>query len=444
MNRLLRSRGHFQTLIFSYLVVFFIPIVLIGYLFANNIHILKRDNQQYNSSILQQVRIHLDESLRILMDISYQISLSENLNSVMYVQNGFEENNMYDIRMLQNELRRYRMDHSFIEDMYIYFPKTDTVLSEKNHVPKDTYFQLYLQPLYMDQSGWEAIIGDSFFGEMGTFAVREKGTDGMMTYFIQSIPTYNATSANLIIILDEEEIFSSLEQLNYADGDEISLVDKNGKTLMSSNPKRFLYGFDSPVLTRGLSTYMEESHVSSLQYVAVFSETEINAKIWKQIFYAVIEILVLLILGTAAILFFAFREHKPVAKLLKKLEPEYNQVDCPQNEWECMETAVDKIFNRQFFELFLEGELPAVSLDFERSGYVLACIKGVGTRMMDMFLSDLQQKEFVYHISELDDQVFLLFNLEKEHLDALLNLFRDRFQNTPPRVGKETVRYTQW
>lgn len=354
MIRFTKKRGIFANILLSYLFVLVIPTLLGILLMVQSIRFFASQEDRYHQTILEQVKSDLDTTMGAILDISYQISLNDHLSSLLVAQNEFEESQMHDLYLLQQDLKKLQAEHPFIKNLYLYFLKTDTILIENNHIPKDMFYQLYLKPLNLDRSSWQAAISDTSVGNIGTFSVRENNVDGTVVYFMQSIPNYSATHVNLVMELDQQEIFNETKGLNFSVGDELTIYGQSDQTLLSSNPKRYL-SHAKGNLSASRYCYQVNSDILPIRYMTLFSPEIAGNKIKQQILIGVLGWLAIFGAGFALLYFFSRRNYRPIQQFLQKI-PSNGKRGGNLGEYPYLQRALDEMESVRFIKLLLQGD----------------------------------------------------------------------------------------
>lgn len=126
----------FYRYLFSYIVIFLIPIVVITtMLFTYFMGALKREIASNNMNSIQSVADNIDSQLNQINNLREQIYINKNIRSF-----HFEDNPLDALNMI-SALQEYTLTNSFVDDIYVLYNEEKFLFSSKTSVNSRYFFE---------------------------------------------------------------------------------------------------------------------------------------------------------------------------------------------------------------------------------------------------------------------------------------------------------------
>ncbi|MGG1517594.1 helix-turn-helix domain-containing protein [Paenibacillus oryzisoli] len=134
------KRSVWMTWLISYISVLLVPILISGILYTASWHVVESEVNRANNYALEQMEQAIDNSLGGIERLSMEISLNTRVNAFIATNQPLTDSDYYDLVSIASDLRVYQTANDFIEQIYIYFRNSDTVISSRNRTESRTLF----------------------------------------------------------------------------------------------------------------------------------------------------------------------------------------------------------------------------------------------------------------------------------------------------------------
>ncbi|MGG1552836.1 helix-turn-helix domain-containing protein [Paenibacillus ferrarius] len=134
------KRSVWMTWLISYISVLLVPILISGILYTASWHVVESEVNRANNYALEQMEQAIDNSLGGIERLSMEISLNTRVNAFIATNQPLKDSDYYDLVSIASDLRVYQTANDFIEQIYIYFRNSDTVISSRNRTDSRALF----------------------------------------------------------------------------------------------------------------------------------------------------------------------------------------------------------------------------------------------------------------------------------------------------------------
>ena len=119
--------------LFSYVTVLMVPILISFVLYSFSYHQVKGETNRANELLLQQMEMSIDNKLKSLERLSLEIALNKGISAFSSVELPLRDHQYYDVFSISESLRTYKNANDSIEDIYVMYLNSDTVISTYGH-----------------------------------------------------------------------------------------------------------------------------------------------------------------------------------------------------------------------------------------------------------------------------------------------------------------------
>lgn len=324
------KKGLLKRFMISYIAILFIPLVITGLVYYENVNIVKKDALEANLNMLEQTKYIIDRGFREAEVFTMQLSIDSKLNLLASKRGPLAMNETYLLYEALDQLKSLTVTNDFINKFYIIFPELKTVLSQKNSYSISYFYNGIYK--YGDKSleQWENEILPKYHTKhvLPDLSTLEGLGNPAVTYLQSITASFPGTNRGIIMVLvDLEEIKKSMAEINTKGGGNVYILNEDGGILFSKeqgesvdfpkdivpgqsrgireqaiNGKSFLYSFTS-------------SSFNNWTYVAVLPSDTVLAKVKYVRNVTLAAIALCLLLGLTAACFLSYRNVKPVKEI---------------------------------------------------------------------------------------------------------------------------------
>jgi len=369
-----------------------------------------------NTMLLTQVKLEIDGRIDEIHRMFDQISVNPEIRTVTAAkQNGRTPRPILVVRTI-GELSRLRLLNSFIDDIFIYYPQTDTVFTGVAPMNFDLFYRLNLNSIYGPDALREMLSGSYFRYSSPVYTL-----DGTYIFFMHDyiLPGFVPTEATIIISVREEVIRASLENITIPGESMAQITDGSGRLISAVLPT------DSPPREN-----YENYHIISMPSALI--DWEYTLFIPNHIFYehatmvqlqTIIALLLSVVICSIAMYFFAKMNYSPVKALLEAHSDA--QLSLYRNEQILKSRALSRILKghddmedaQKLYNLALPGEYYCVILFLINESEMNLELSQFA--VLNIF-SDLAAPHFPLETCEIDEFAIAILsypNTEDEYLE---------------------------
>ena len=232
----MRNKGFFTTLLVSncFILITSLVIALVGYFGYRNI--LIRYTNDYNMVILNQIRDIMDERIDSINNLIFNVSMNPSIENLRITEKPWDSYSRYNSVQAMNALDSYLAVYQYVDSIYIYFQKTDMIITNSSVYSSTSDFLKYSDHAYWEKEQWKRLFENK---ENISYSSIQNMTSGVMEKSLFTI-TYslysrNSASNKIFIVLNLD--YSFLEDFRNDSRffpDSMLLVrDSSGETLFS-------------------------------------------------------------------------------------------------------------------------------------------------------------------------------------------------------------------
>lgn len=247
-----RFHGSYRQLYAMYLLTFLLPLIVTVLLSEMATNVLERQIQSSATAMTAQVQTTIDSRLGDVSRLIDQINNHSTLRYLLNRETPLTYNDRYMVATIINDLRKQYSYHTIVEDLFIYMPGMDAVLTTQARVDSAFFYGTYFAYENMDYDQWMAEYMDAYH-DMRVLPAQNV-FDGTQTRRIitvlQSLPrgdTWRKTGT-LVLLIDEDWLTSQVAPMRMIEGSEVLAVAGDGTVVFSSNPGAEV-AFDAGSLT---------------------------------------------------------------------------------------------------------------------------------------------------------------------------------------------------
>lgn len=335
MKNILRNKNKtiFVKFILSYFWILLIPMIISMFTYYRLSNVLHEKTETYNHEVLKQFQLVTDEKLKMVEKLGMNIALTPSVNRMRYVDREMESWEIYNLSQTIKDLRKYEIQNEYILDFYIYYSKSDQILTKHSKYSLENFYKNNIYYTDKDFNQWKYMINrhnNKKYLPMSE-AIRENEKSNIITY-LQSIPfDVGKNDGNIVILINGDNLLTVLQNTSLLEYGTIKIVSNDGELIYASNDSK--RDIDIIEFKNGVFQY----DYGKEKYVVICVESEFNS--WKYIsiipysFYirdaqrVKTEILIFIITAMFLALCLAFfltsKNINPIKKLVEKMKNTY-------------------------------------------------------------------------------------------------------------------------
>lgn len=316
----------FRKFLLSYILILVIPLLSNYIVYQVSINKLMNQATESSKKVLNETRSIIDRKNEEIESFIYQMAKNPDVNQLM-LRELADSNITYETYKVLNSIRPYWYTNTLFKNFYIYYHNIDLIVSpESSYVRPDDYYKLKaIQGIDLKEwnEHWNQSYHSGFHFPSDPVTLGDENANFIP--YVHSLPfnSKHSPKANVVILIDENEITSLLQQVsNQYDGSTF-IYDHQGNIIFNDNLDTEMFVYNKSLNKYQFSndnkkfvTIETSSAKNNWTYVAVISK----AKLSKDVRYIrninFIIALATLIIGMFFSLLFSYKNSIPLNRLI--------------------------------------------------------------------------------------------------------------------------------
>ncbi|NOV03712.1 helix-turn-helix domain-containing protein [Paenibacillus planticolens] len=322
------KRSVMVTWLTSYISVLLVPIIISGILYAASWHVVESEVNRANNNALKQMEMAIDNSLGGIERLSLEISLNKPVNAFINTSQPLTDNDYYDLVTISNDLRVYQTANEFIEQIYLYYKNSDTVISTRNRTDSRHLFQMLDGRNLKDYEAWKTYLDKRYIQEYAPVTVSEDDNSYKAVLFAKSVTLTNRDQpgAVLLFVVKDSKLLANIPP---SEATSVAVLDKENRLVAASgleqSPDFLAYDkfsgenglFYGEVTGKQVAVSYTTSARTGWKYISMIPAERFDDKMkyMKRLVYA--SILLSLLLGGVVTFLFLRKNYNPIHLLIR-------------------------------------------------------------------------------------------------------------------------------
>ncbi|TBL81976.1 helix-turn-helix domain-containing protein [Paenibacillus thalictri] len=233
----LNNRSVLINWLISYISVLLVPILISGVIYTATWHVVESEVNRANESLLQQMEQAIDNNLAGIERLSVEMALSKRLSGFITASQPLTDNDYYDIVSIAGDLRVYKMANDYIDQIYVYYKNSDTVVSTRNRMDSRALYSLTRERDSTSYEEWKRFFDKRYIQEYAPVTLREDGNDVRAVMYAKSVILDNPEQPGAVIlfIIKDSKL---LENTSSANKTAVAVLDKQNRLIAASSKTR--------------------------------------------------------------------------------------------------------------------------------------------------------------------------------------------------------------
>ncbi|MFE5324524.1 helix-turn-helix domain-containing protein [Paenibacillus sp. NPDC056579] len=387
MNRWLKRRTVYSGILFSYLLMLIIPLSIETFSYMQYSQLIHKETEMYNRSMLKQAQRVLDDRLQSIEEVTMNLSYDTEVQRFVNVTENMDALDKYNLSKLINTIDRYKKTNSFIHGIYIYYPKSGSVVTESAKSTVEDFPKYVYRYSDWTFDDWKYTINQIQNLEYRTAQLSQndaseprKVVSLMQSVFQGSIKQAVAT---IVVTVDVTKLEGLLSDGPSSFGN-LYVLDRKGKKVFELGDQELLASVPANPLDEHKSSFVKvadkQYYVSSLpspyrerQYVSVTSVENIKQDLKRITDLVILVTIGLITAGIVLAVILARGKYKPIKKLADVFQTKWKAAPIAEsNELKLIEWVADTaIKEKEQFVQAMQRQMPVL-----RSNMFLRLMKG--------------------------------------------------------------------
>lgn len=325
------KRSVVVTWLISYFSILLIPVVVSGIVYAATWHVVKSEVNRANESVLRQLEQAIDGNLRGMERLSVEVALNKRISGFQNATKPFTDSSYYDLVGIASDLRVYKVANEYIEQIYVYYKNSDTVISTREHIDGKGLHAVLRGRADMSYAEWISFFDKRYQQEYAPVLLWDNGQSEKAVLYAKSVvlDTADQPGAVILFVIKDSKLLENIVPTNSST---VAMIDKANRLVASNGLEELpeYLSYDRLSQRNGLyygqaagKTYAvsyTSSENNDWKYVSIMPAERFdeNMKNMKKLIYASVG-LSLLVGGVVAALFLK-KNYSPISLLIRSIQ----------------------------------------------------------------------------------------------------------------------------
>jgi AraC-like DNA-binding protein len=352
------------TWIVTYIILFFLPVLIYISLFIVIDGRIKNEVNKSNSILLKQAQQYMDKIVSDTERLAIDIAFNDRVQTIRGMNGDISDEDRFKLLELYKDARNKVKNNEAIEEIYVFFNKIDIVVSSNNIMGRDIFFKVFCENNGIDQNKWVNINKDIHRGDyinLKDSNSNSNNADKKLAYIL-SIPnnTNIDGSANIVVIIDKSKFMEMAKDIEALSKGKVAIINDKNQVILSSGYLEGIeqIGYDFP------SDSIEIFHDKIDNKKVAISYINSKTKKWKYVYSMPIKdywgtleqyrrimisgIVFSIIIGFSAVYLLFKKNYKPVNNLLNAVANFKNKsLGENNNEFNFIVDVITKTFDEK-------------------------------------------------------------------------------------------------
>lgn len=365
MNKYEKQRNIFKSMSLSFIIAFFVPLLIacVGFIFL--INLLNNQVSETNRSALFRLRDISDANLQNVQSIGKLLIRNDEVQTLKNIAQPLTKTNLLSCLKLMDELNTQMLTNNLIETINITFNSSNSIISSDGffHGP-DNNSQSYSN-INMSYEQWKETLSFSGFSSVSLHTMND-GLDHIFITYKDSSQIDLQHTVAVTLILNTEKVQALLDSLKFTDESSVMILDQ-AEHLVTSDANNFtpddldLTDLDYETLTvrqkssyKGAPTLVNyvPSGVTPWIYLLVTPHNIYSKQILISVIILIGYIVLCGVVGSLLIPRSIKQNYSPISRLvntlISQLEPNHAATQNPanRNEYAIIEDGLANLLNK--------------------------------------------------------------------------------------------------
>lgn len=354
------NRSVITAWLFSYITVLMVPVLISFVLYSISYHQVRSETNRANGLLLQQMEMSIDSKLKSLERLSLEIALNKEISAFSSAELPLRDPQYYDVFKISESLRTYKNANDSIEDIYVMYLNSGTVISTFDHTNGMGLYQKLRQPDDTSYDQWTDFFEQRYVNGYKPMVFNDGMESFPVVLFAHSL-VFNSPaqpSAVVLFLIKDSKLIESVPQQK---GANMFIIDAESRYIAASDkdlavPANLRYehlqGDSGMIYMKSDAGQTALSYITSQvtgwKYVSVLPAALFNEKMKNLRLLTWLSIALCLIIGGLVTGLLLRRNYMPVQLMLHSLSKQFGlRFDRGANEYAFLEGAIQHQFHEK-------------------------------------------------------------------------------------------------
>lgn len=321
----------FYGFIISYVMVILIPIIIGGSAWFMLMGNFSDEVEEIHKAVLRQVRITVDEQLTGVEKMSQQLAINPYVNQLLTANQPVNEEVNYRMKDIATDIANAKaVNNLIIDDCYMWFDNAGVILNSTSRLSPEMFYGYVNSYNGMSYDEWyNQVLCNKDSTVYLSKACITQGYSYDTVIISRKIENGRRNIGRLVIHLKKEYLARVIGEIDSVNNSVVCIIDPENRLIYSNDEKGAglldIYDFENNSISYdkeewNVRTSDSESLIPGIKYVIFTPESELMRKVNNMRSSVVVAIILIALIGSGIIIFFAKRNYEPIKNLITNLE----------------------------------------------------------------------------------------------------------------------------
>lgn len=357
--KLKKNSSVFGRWLMSYIIMLGMMILASFTLYFYAYNVINQQQERVNEIMLEKIQTEVDDYFDSAKATVISLYLDSEVEKLMKKRVDFGIEDVGVVYDVYENMRNKVISSEEFDSIFVYFLHTDTVLSDKGHVSKDIFYDLYYKTNFLSQEQLEALMQQRHLGDV-VCVKNSQGEEELILLRNSFARGNNELDATIGISISSKEIVTLMDELKWKENTEVFILNENeilcsngtlGESLLEKYSVNEVILSDSKEIVLNDECYYIvsiPSPSSDFQYVALTLQKDIREEAQKIQVFMIALMAVCLAIGVAIAYVLTRINYNPLKRVMDSFG-DFNRKLSDRNEYEWL-IDQKQLFNNKCLE----------------------------------------------------------------------------------------------
>lgn len=352
--KFIKKTSVFVRWLISYLLMLGMMILASFAIYFYSFHVINQQQERVNVIMLEKIQTEVDDYFEAARAATISLIMDSEVEKVMK-KAGFNVEDRTLIYNVYESIRNKMVTSEKFDSIFIYFLHGDTVLSDKGHVDKGLFYELYYNNMELTESKFDELMEQRWSGKV--VSVKNSNNEDELIFLRNSFPRQNdELDATIGVSISSNKVISWIDELKWKENTEVIIL--NDENILCSNGELGDILFEEYSAADIVSADVKEVklfgewyHIVSMPspnndfcYIAITPQKEIHREAQKIQAFMIILLIACLSIGVLAAYLLTRMNYSPLKQVMDSFG-EFDREACGSNEYEWLLDQKKRFYN---------------------------------------------------------------------------------------------------
>ncbi|WP_405078796.1 helix-turn-helix domain-containing protein [Paenibacillus chitinolyticus] len=377
-------RSVIVTWLISYITVLLVPVLINGVIYMVTWNVVETEVNRSNEGVIKQMEQAIDNHLKGIERLSVEMALNKRLAGFIHAGSPLTDNDHYELIGIAGDLGVYKVANDFIDQIYIYYKNSDTVISSRERTDSRALYETLRENEGTGYGEWKSFFDKRFIQEYAPVTLTENGSRTGAVLYAKSVILDNPDLPGgvILFVIKESKLLANLAPVHNSS---VAVLDEKNRLLASSGTAQMtdypaygeLSGKSGLVYKESAGRNLAVSYTTSEQtgwkYVSMMPADIFDEKMKHMSVLIFVNLFLSLLIGGILTFLFLKKNYSPIHVLIRNLSTKSGLAfEEGSNEYGFVQNAL----NNAFAEKEIVSQRLMQHRDAIRSHFLQGLLKG--------------------------------------------------------------------